>query len=312
MNIDELRYFVEAAKEQNLSHAARVLGITQSTLSHAIRRLENELGRPLFRKEGRRVRLTIHGQRFAERAACLVEGIHNLKVEMRSEQAPLLGHFRIGSPHGGPTRLLAQAWNRLPTGRSATVEISGMRSSEVLRRTGERELDLGLCFDPQPYPEIGSSVIASSPSLVAVRSGHPLRRARGRTGPAELGRYPFASAKHLPGVVACSEHPIFRELGRPITPRFFFDNYDVAREILMTSDAWAILPAATIAESTGKLRPLCEDQREPLRLSLVWNQANAHPSLIRELEKELKQTARRLGWEVAEEEAGAPRDRGPA
>ena len=52
LNIDELRYFVEAAKEQNFSRAAQTLGITQSTLSHAVSRLETEFGRRLSYADG--------------------------------------------------------------------------------------------------------------------------------------------------------------------------------------------------------------------------------------------------------------------
>ena len=64
MNIDELKYFVEAAREQNLSRAAKTLGITQSTLSHAVRRLETEFGCTLFEKKGKTVQLTGHGKSF--------------------------------------------------------------------------------------------------------------------------------------------------------------------------------------------------------------------------------------------------------
>ncbi len=62
MKFDQLSYFVEAAKQQHLGRAARVLGVSPSTLSHSISSLEEELGRDLFQKKGKTLALTLHGK----------------------------------------------------------------------------------------------------------------------------------------------------------------------------------------------------------------------------------------------------------
>ena len=53
MNLFYIRYFVELAKEQQYTKAAKNLNITQPSLSHAIHQLEEELGVLLFEKTGR-------------------------------------------------------------------------------------------------------------------------------------------------------------------------------------------------------------------------------------------------------------------
>ena len=51
MNLFYIRYFVELAKEQQYTKAAKNLNITQPSLSHAIHQLEEELGVLLFEKD---------------------------------------------------------------------------------------------------------------------------------------------------------------------------------------------------------------------------------------------------------------------
>ncbi len=45
MEIKNLRYFLAVAREENMSHAAQMLHVTQPTLSKALRALEDELGK---------------------------------------------------------------------------------------------------------------------------------------------------------------------------------------------------------------------------------------------------------------------------
>ena len=66
VNFQHLEYFNELAKTQYMAQAAQNLGISQPTLSYAVKKLEEELGVPLFEKSGRNIRLTVYGKSFAE------------------------------------------------------------------------------------------------------------------------------------------------------------------------------------------------------------------------------------------------------
>ena len=48
MEIKNLRYFLAVAREENMSHAAEMMHVTQPTLSKALKALEEELGKKLF------------------------------------------------------------------------------------------------------------------------------------------------------------------------------------------------------------------------------------------------------------------------
>lgn len=58
MELRQLRYFAKVAETLNFSEAARVLHITQSTLSQQIKQLECELGTPLLTRSSHKVALT--------------------------------------------------------------------------------------------------------------------------------------------------------------------------------------------------------------------------------------------------------------
>src|SRR6201995_6051629 len=60
-----VRVFEAAARHENFTAAANELGMTQAAVSYQIKLLEERLGGPLFRREKRRVVLTLAGRRAA-------------------------------------------------------------------------------------------------------------------------------------------------------------------------------------------------------------------------------------------------------
>ena len=65
IELRQLRYFESVARELHFARAAVALGVTPSTLSHGIRRLEDEIGAALFVRTSRHVALTEPGRLLA-------------------------------------------------------------------------------------------------------------------------------------------------------------------------------------------------------------------------------------------------------
>ncbi len=61
MNLRHLVFFKELARTQYMAKAAENLGISQPSLSYAIKKLEHELGVPLFEADGQNIKLTSIG-----------------------------------------------------------------------------------------------------------------------------------------------------------------------------------------------------------------------------------------------------------
>src|SRR3546814_999425 len=62
MELNQVSYFINLAETLNFTAAARLSGVSQPSLTRAIRRLEEELGGPLIYRDGKNSRLTALGQ----------------------------------------------------------------------------------------------------------------------------------------------------------------------------------------------------------------------------------------------------------
>ena len=62
MELNQVSYFINLAETLNFTAAARLSGVSQPSLTRAIRRLEEELGGPLIYRDGKNSRLTSLGQ----------------------------------------------------------------------------------------------------------------------------------------------------------------------------------------------------------------------------------------------------------
>ena len=68
MELRLLKYFLAVAREQNISKAAIFLNTTQPNLSRQMQMLEDEIGKPLFTRNNRRIVLTETGLLLRKRA----------------------------------------------------------------------------------------------------------------------------------------------------------------------------------------------------------------------------------------------------
>ena len=86
MEITQIRYFLEVAESGHVTRSAEKLHIAQPALSQTIRRLENELGVPLFVKDGRNIVLTEYGKYLRERLMPFMQTLEEIPrklAEMR-------------------------------------------------------------------------------------------------------------------------------------------------------------------------------------------------------------------------------------
>ena len=82
MEIQQFRYFLTAARYENLTKAAEELHIAQPALSQSVKRLETELGVSLFDRKNPRIELNEQGKLLKKRLIPLMESIDNLKDEL--------------------------------------------------------------------------------------------------------------------------------------------------------------------------------------------------------------------------------------
>ncbi|MEY5038063.1 MAG: hypothetical protein RL472_1169 [Pseudomonadota bacterium] len=156
--IDKLEMFIALANERHFGRAAETVGVTQPSLSSAIRQLEDQLGVQLVFRGSRFQGLTPEGQRVLDWARRIVGDMRALKDEMRSVHAGLSGNLRIGViPTALPmvADLTAPFTARHPNMR---VTILSRTSAEILDGIESLELDAGITYlDNEPLGRVAQT-----------------------------------------------------------------------------------------------------------------------------------------------------------
>lgn len=168
MELTQLRYFVEVARCQHMTHAAQRLYTSQSSLSKTIARLEAELGTPLFDRIGNRIQLNDAGRVFLQGASLALRQLDESIQAVQSPQATirmatslpgllpdLMEQYLIEHPH---THL--QQW-LLPVG-------------EMQQRLEQCEIDLAITQEPIAGEYIQWRQLYRDEIIVVVSKGHPL------------------------------------------------------------------------------------------------------------------------------------------
>lgn len=96
MNFTQMMYALAVARHRNISKAAASLFISQPALSLQIKKLEEELGMPLFKREPQGVRLTTQGELFYQNAQAVEKAWYQLLDSMNETKKRIRKHLRIG------------------------------------------------------------------------------------------------------------------------------------------------------------------------------------------------------------------------
>ena len=176
MEISQLEVFLAVAREGGFSRAAEKLYRTQSAVSQAIRKLEAEIGEPLFDRSTRDGVMTDAGnvlQEYAERLLNLRENAREALGELRELQK---GKLVVGANEFTALyllRVLAEFRRLHPAIRIVVQRSLGSQIPDDIRR---HKCEFGvLTYDPQD-PELASVVVYSDELIFVVPPQHPLAR----------------------------------------------------------------------------------------------------------------------------------------
>ena len=97
MRMTQLRYFVTIAQLENMSQAAELLHLSQSSLSKNLATLEAELGTPLFFRNGRRLTLNAAGARLLEYSTMVLRELDYVMDDLHLLSTGAEARIRIGA-----------------------------------------------------------------------------------------------------------------------------------------------------------------------------------------------------------------------
>ena len=179
MELRHLRYFVALAEQLNFTAAAEKVHVTQSTLSHQIRQLEEELGAPLFDRGARKVTMTLTGEAFLERARNALREVDEGVLTVRMAAEDMSGVVRIGTTHTFNMRIIPRCISLfLETYTSIRVEVLEMSGDDIAAALANAELDIGVAYQPQPTSGLRFEPLYSEEMMLAVGTKHPFSKRR--------------------------------------------------------------------------------------------------------------------------------------
>jgi DNA-binding transcriptional LysR family regulator len=107
MNLNRIKLFSIIAKYSNLTKASEVLRVSQSSLSHQMRLLQNEYGTILYKKTGRGVELTPAGQQFLDEVNPILQGWEQFSEKFKTRRtAESYETLQVGGSYGFSMELL--------------------------------------------------------------------------------------------------------------------------------------------------------------------------------------------------------------
>ena len=184
MELHQIRYFVAVAETGNFTRAARRCFVSQPSLSQQIQKLEDELGKRLFDRLGRRAELTASGQAFLERARRILQDVDDATRAVQNEADA--GMIRLGIVPTVAPYLVPELLSRLRSEQPG-VQFNILEDfrSYLVEQIVAGKLDAAILTLPPDDPRLESETLVIEPLVVALSARHPLA-AKKELAPSDL------------------------------------------------------------------------------------------------------------------------------
>jgi DNA-binding transcriptional LysR family regulator len=168
----------------NISRAAERLGISQPSLSLAIKRLEDALGVELLIRNKSGVNLTRSGQRFVTQARRLLHEWERLSSDAKREEAQLSGRYVIGAhPSVALFTLPSVVPGILTKYPEVELKIVHGLSRQITDEVIGFKIDFGIVVNPVEHPDLVIKTLARDEvTLWHAGDGAAVKRAKREEG----------------------------------------------------------------------------------------------------------------------------------
>lgn len=278
MEMHQVRYFLAAAKTLSFTRAADTCHVSQPALTTAIKKLEEQLGSPLFHREGRQIQLTEFGRRMephlshilqqAKAAEALAKDFRLLKqVPVRLGVMSTIGPARISAA-------LAAFEQKAP---DVEVAVRDAAPEALAALLDADEIDLALL---NPLDGLGESYRAeplyTERYVVLLPPQHPLKERNALTlrelsQQAYVDRLSCEMRETVMGVCA--------DMGVSLYARFRAEREDWAQAMVMANIGFAFMPEHSVTDPACVQRPLIDPVVERT-ISLVTLPGRKHTPAV--------------------------------
>lgn len=175
MTLQQLEYIVALDKYRVFVQAAESCGVTQSTLSSLVMKLEEELDVTIFDRDSRPVKPTEAGQLVINQAKVILYNVHQLEETIRSEKQCDTGEINISicptiTPYITP-KLFKYMMGNHP---SVTLHVTELPREGILKKLQRAEIDIAIMSDPNKHEDLLEIPLFKEKYLAYVSPKSPL------------------------------------------------------------------------------------------------------------------------------------------
>ena len=276
-----LVHLLAAAEYLNFRHAAKALGVAQSSVSARVKALEEDLGIQLFERNTRGIRLTEAGRNFVERVAT---GLDQLDDAVKTAGMAAAGEYdrlRIGIYALISGSFLAELIARYREEHPGIViEITEGTARDAVIHLRTDRLDVAFVAGAPELPDCHSRPIWTEPLMAVLPEGH---RLAGRSALTWIDLVGETFLVRLGGTgPQVHEHIVLRFAGRWPPPSIL--RFDVERGTMlsMTGQGFGITivgAATSLLQTSGVVFVPFADEPEPIPFSAIWSPFNRSAAL---------------------------------
>lgn len=178
MELRHLRYFIAVAEERSFSRAAERLVIAQPPLSQQIRRLEVDLGFPLFQRTSKGVRLTPAGEAFLPAARNVLQATDDARKCAEAAHLGVAGRLSVAYMNSAPYGVLPRLLKAMRDQHGGIrIEVREMAIADQIDALVDGEVDAGILRPPVDDARLASMKLVEEPFVVVLPAGHTLATA---------------------------------------------------------------------------------------------------------------------------------------
>ncbi|MEK4027139.1 MULTISPECIES: LysR family transcriptional regulator [Bacillaceae] len=177
MDINRLRYFVAVVEAQGVSAAALKLNISQPSLSIMIKKLEEELGVLLFKRENKRLILTDVGNLLYKRAKNVITSVDDMLVEVNEASRGMRGEIKVGCSTAANLIIIPKiVENMQKTAPNVTVHVIEGNTKYISEQLLSNQLDAAIVRTTFSEEIFETYSIITEPIVACLHSEHPFAR----------------------------------------------------------------------------------------------------------------------------------------
>jgi len=295
MDLLQLEHFLAVVEERTFTRAAERVGRTQPAISQSIKKLEEEIGAPLFARDVHDVSLTEAGRVLVEYARKMVRARDDAMREVGALKTMKTGTLNIAA-HESAAVYLLPAPLRTYLARYPDVKVGIFRSrlADIPRQVLDREVDLGFVKDEPGFRELKWIDVHADEMVLIAPPGHPLVR-RGNVSIRDLGGEQFV-LHHLCSSTEQKIRRLFEEHDTPCRIVAELWSFENIKTFVQAEVGLAIVPRVTVSDELkeGKLAQIHVGELQiPRRTLMIYREQG----YLSEPARELIKIVRGFNWD---------------